>query len=281
MARACTPRDARPHADSLAADHHLLLAHGLSTAAIRASTSDANISLAINAGVVRAFSDDPADVDAARRIDGLLNRIFLDPVFKGAYPQDVLADTAEITDWSFVRGGDREIIGAPINELGLNYYQPDLVSAANPPRDEPHGPYRTATGHLASHRRPAHRHGLAHRPERALRILLRIKRDYGDVPLYVTENGAAFPDKVVDGQVNDTERIDFLHQHLIGPSHGALEAGANLRGYFVWSLLDNFEWALGYSKRFGIVHVDYETQVRTVKDSGLEYARILASHHEP
>ncbi|WP_239123939.1 GH1 family beta-glucosidase [Rhizocola hellebori] len=269
------------HADSLAAAHHLLLAHGLGTAAIRASGKDANISLAINAGVVRAFSDDPADLDAARRIDGMLNRIFLDPIFKGAYPQDVLADTAQTSDWSFVREGDLEIIGAPIDGLGLNYYQPDLVSAANPPRDDPHGPYPTGdrvTWHRAEGPRtdmdwPIDPSGLEE-------ILLRIKRDYGDIALYITENGAAFPDKVVDGQVQDTERIDFLHRHLVA-AHQALQAGANLRGYFVWSLLDNFEWALGYGKRFGIIHVDYETQVRTLKQSAHWYRDVIASGGVP
>ncbi len=266
------------HADSLSAAHHLMLAHGLSTAVLRSAKSDANISFAINAGVVRAASDDPADVDAARRIDGLLNRIFLDPVLKGAYPQDVIDDTSEITDWSFVRDGDLAIISAPIDGLGLNYYQPDLVSAANPPRDEPHGPYPTGEK-VQWHRIPGPRTEMDWPidPSGLEEILLRVKRDYGDdLALYVTENGAAFPDKLVDGEIRDTDRVDFLHNHLAA-AHRALEAGANLRGYFVWSLLDNFEWALGYGKRFGIIHVDYETQVRTLKQSAHWYRDVIAS----
>jgi beta-glucosidase len=216
-------------------------------------------------------------VDAARRIDGLLNRIFLDPVLKGAYPQDVLTDLAEITDWSFVRPGDLEIIGAPIDGLGLNYYQPDLVGTANPPRDDPHGPYPTGE-RVAWHRTPGPRTDMDWPidPSGLEEVLLRVTRDYGHVPLYVTENGAAFPDKMVDGEVRDTERIDFLHSHLVA-AHRAMESGVNLRGYFVWSLLDNFEWALGYGKRFGIIHVDYETQVRTFKQSAHWYRDVIAS----
>ncbi|HCT77046.1 MAG TPA: beta-glucosidase [Micromonosporaceae bacterium] len=265
------------HRDALTAAHHLLLAHGLSSHAIRAVTPQAQISFAINAGVVRPVSEDPSDVDAARRIDGLLNRIFLDPVLRGSYPDDVMADTAEISDWSFVQDGDLETIHQPLDALGLNYYQPDLVGAAVPERVDPHGPYPTGEK-VAWHRHPVPHTDMDWPidPSGLEEILLRIKRDYGDLPLYITENGAAFPDRVVDGQINDADRIDFLHAHLAA-AHQALAKGANLRGYFLWSLLDNFEWAQGYSKRFGIIHVDYKTQQRILKQSAHWYRDVIAA----
>ncbi len=263
------------HADALKAVHHLLLGHGLAVQAIRANTSQAEIALAINAGVVRAVSEKESDVDAARRIDGLLNRIFLDPVFKGHYPQDVIEDTKTISDWAHVQETDLQIISQKIDGLGLNYYQPDLVGAAEPGTGETDGPYPNndkVKWHRVSGPRtemdwPVDPTGLEE-------ILLRVKRDYGDIPLYITENGAAYPDQVVDGAVHDNDRIDFLNRHLAA-AHQALDKGANLRGYFVWSLLDNFEWALGYGKRFGIVHVDYQTQVRTLKQSALWYRDVI------
>jgi beta-glucosidase len=265
------------HRDALTAAHHLLLAHGLGTQAIRAANPQAPISLAINAGVVRAITGDPADVDAARRIDGLLNRVFLDPIFFARYPADVLEDTKELTDWAFVQPGDLEVIRQPIDALGLNYYQPDLVGAAGP---RP-GFSRTAYpggDRVQWHRAPGPRTEMDWPidPSGLEEILLRIKRDYGDVPLYITENGAAFTDRVVDGRVEDQERVGYLHAHLAA-AHRALEKGANLRGYFVWSLLDNFEWAYGYGKRFGIVHVDYSTQQRILKQSAHWYRGVIAA----
>ena len=265
------------HRDSLAAAHHLLLAHGLSVQAIRAASAEpAPVSFAINAGVVRPVSQRPEDVDAARRIDGLLNRIFLDPVLRGAYPRDVMADTARITDWSFVRDGDLAVISQPIDALGLNYYQPDLVGAAAEPGDE-HGPYPTGEKvKWYPHELPVTDMGWPIDPSGLEEVLLRIKRDYGDLALYITENGAAFPDRITaTGQVEDHDRIDFLRKHLTA-AHRALNSGANLRGYFVWSLLDNYEWAMGYGKRFGIIHVDYETQVRTLKNSAHWYRDVIA-----
>jgi beta-glucosidase len=269
------------HRDALTAAHHLLLAHGLGAQAIRAATTQARIGLAINAGVVRAVSDDPSDVDAARRIDGLLNRIFLDPIHFARYPADVLEDTAQITDWAFVRPGDLQVISQPINALGLNYYKPDLVGAAG---RETVG---SRTAYPASEKVRWHRAPGPHTemdwpidPTGLEEVLLRIKRDYGDIPLYITENGAAFADRVVDGRVDDQARIDYLHAHLAAV-HRALGQGANLRGYFVWSLLDNFEWAYGYGKRFGIVYVDYETQERILKESARWYRRVIASGGVP
>ena len=266
------------HADALAAVHHLLLGHGLAVPILRAAAPAAQVSLALNAGVVRAVSDDPGDLDAARRIDGLLNRIFLDPVLRGSYPADVQADTREISDWSFVRDGDLTVINAPIDAIGLNYYQPDLVGAASGAPVDPRTPYPTG-GRVVHHPvpGPVTDMGWPIDPSGLREVLLRVTADYGPIPLYVTENGAAFPDvRTPDGQVHDPERIDFIHRHLVA-AHEAVSAGVDLRGYFLWSLLDNFEWAYGYAKRFGIIHVDYLSCARTLKDSAHWYRQVIAA----
>jgi beta-glucosidase len=262
---------------ALTAAHHLLLAHGRAVQVLRA-TSPAQIGIALNVGTVRPVSDAPADIDAARRIDGLLNRIFLDPLLRGAYPADVQADTAAFTDWSFVHADDLAIISEPIDALGINYYQPDLVGAAAAGKPGPVMPYPTG-GSVEFHARPGPvtDMGWSIDPGGLRDVLVRVDRDYGPIPLYVTENGAAFPDRVSgDGRVHDAERIDYLRGHLTA-AHEALTHGVDLRGYFVWSLLDNFEWAFGYAKRFGLVHVDYRTQIRTPKDSALWYRDVIAA----
>jgi beta-glucosidase len=262
---------------ALTAVHHLLLAHGRAVEVLRAGSPDAQISIALNASVVRPHTTAPADLDAARKIDGLLNRIFLDPLLRGSYPADVRADTAWLTDWSFVHDGDLEIISAPLDALGVNYYQPDRVGAAPAGSPGPADPYPTG-GSVAFHPTPGPvtDMGWTIDPTGLRELMVRITTDYGPIPIYVTENGAAFPDQVADnGRVHDPERIDFLREHLIA-AHGALADGVDLRGYFVWSLLDNFEWAYGYGKRFGIVHVDYDSQIRTLKDSALWYRDLIA-----
>ncbi|WP_433350335.1 GH1 family beta-glucosidase [Micromonospora sp. CA-111912] len=264
---------------ALRAAHHLLLAHGHGVAALRAAGVTGQVSVALNVGTVRPVSDAPADRDAARRIDGLLNRIFLDPLLRGAYPADVLADTAALSDWSFVREGDLSLIAAPLDALCVNYYQPDLVGAGPDGHHDADTPYPGAEG-VAFHPvpGPVTAMGWSVAPGGLRDMLLRVTRDYGARPLYVTENGAAYPDEVdADGRVRDPERTDYLHQHLAA-AHEALTAGADLRGFFVWSLLDNFEWALGYDKRFGLIHVDYATQRRTIKDSAHWYGRTIAAN---
>ncbi|MGW4466169.1 GH1 family beta-glucosidase [Micromonospora sp. NPDC004704] len=266
------------HRDALTATHHLLLAHGLATRALRAAATTGQVGIALNAGRVRPVSTAPADLDAARRIDGLLNRIFFDPLLRGAYPADIQADTAGITDWSFVRDGDLAVISTPIDALGVNYYQPDLVGAAPAGQSDPGTPYPTAQD-IVFHPTPGPvtDMGWSIDPTGLREVLLGIRRDYGDIPMYVTENGAAYVDRVTpDGRVPDPERIDYLHAHLAAV-HEAMSAGVDLRGYFVWSLLDNFEWGYGYSKRFGLVHVDYATQARTLKDSAHWYREVIAA----
>ncbi|GGM28681.1 GH1 family beta-glucosidase [Dactylosporangium sucinum] len=267
----------RGHVGALTATHHLLLGHGLAVAALRAAGVTGQVSTALNAGAVRPLTDDPADADAARRIDGLLNRIFFDPILRGAYPADVLRDTEQLTDWHFVRPGDLATISAPVDAICVNYYQPDLVSAA-PDGELDHGtPYPTAQG-VRFHPTPGPvtHMGWSVDPTGLRDLLLRIRRDYGDRPLYVTENGAAYEDRIgPDGGIDDPERIAYLRGHLAAV-HEAISAGVDLRGYFVWSLLDNFEWAFGFSRRFGLIHVDYDTLARTVKASGHWYRAAIA-----
>jgi beta-glucosidase len=269
-------------AAALAAVHHLNLAHGLATAAVRRAAPQAQVALTLNLAWVRPVGDSAADADAVRRIDGLQNRVFLDPVMRGEYPADVLEDTASVTDWGFVRDGDLELIRQPVDALGLNYYSPTVVRAY-----AGSGPRLEADGHgdgaasawpacedveFPPQPGPTTDMGWNIDPRGLTELLLRLARDYPGVALYVTENGAAYPDVVsADGAVHDRDRIDYLHQHLTAVAE-AIESGADVRGYYLWSLLDNFEWSYGYSKRFGIVHVDYATQQRTIKDSGRWYA---------
>jgi beta-glucosidase len=265
-------------AGALAAAHHLLLAHGLGVQALRAELPTAETSLVVNTSVMRSASSDPADLDAARRMDGLLTRLFLDPVLRGAYPADVQADTARFTDWSFVRDGDPDVIGTPIDALGLNYYNPTLVGAARSPVDGSAMAAWPGCADVVQHRipGPVTAMGWPVDPDGLREVLVRVRREYGNPPLFVAENGAAYPDRIApDGGVHDPERVAYLHAHL-SAAHEALTAGVDLRGYFVWSLLDNFEWAAGYAKRFGLVHIDYETQRRTWKDSAHWYREVIA-----
>ncbi|GAA4844080.1 GH1 family beta-glucosidase [Kitasatospora terrestris] len=275
--------------DALTAHHHLLLAHGLGTAALRAELpAAAQVSLTLNLAAVRPLTDAPGDLDAARRIDGLANRIFLDPVFHGRYPADVLADTAHLTDWSFVHDGDLAEISRPIDSLGINYYTPTVVAA------DPTGTAPRQDGHQGDSPWPADR-GIRFLPAEGSRtamdwpvdadglyeLLVRLRDDLPGLPLLVTENGAAYEDYCdPSGDVHDPERVAYLRGHL-GAVRRAIEEGAPVKGYFLWSLLDNFEWAYGYSKRFGIVHVDFASQRRTPKDSARWYAQVMRTGELP
>jgi beta-glucosidase len=267
-------------AGSLAAVHHLLLGHGLGVRAIRDRLPAARTSIVLNLGATRSVSTSPADRDATRRVDGLMNRLFLDPLLHKRYPVDVQADTAGITDWSFVRDGDLDVIGTPIDALGVNYYAPLLTGSKDPVVTSAESAPSAWPGceDVAFHRPPGSVTDMDWPvdPTGLHDILLRLRREYGDVPVFVTENGAAYPDEVApDGRVPDPERIAYLHSHLVAV-HRAIAEGVDMRGYFVWSLLDNFEWAQGYAKRFGIVHVDYETQRRTWKDSAHWYQAVIS-----
>jgi beta-glucosidase len=278
-------------AAGLAAMHHLLLGHGLAVQALR--EADAGLTLGITLNLSLNHPVDPhraGDVDAARRIDGQLNRVFLDPLFRAEYPADVLADVAGLGLEEHVQPGDLAIIASPIDALGVNYYHGGLVSDRPPaeeiqseaPTSRPtSSPFPAAAAvHPHPQQLPTTAMGWEIQPDGLRELLVRVHTDYTDaagVDLYVTENGAAFDDQVgPDGVVHDPERVEFLRAHL-GAVLDAIDQGVPVHGYFYWSLLDNFEWAWGYEKRFGIVAVDYETQQRTVKDSGGEYARIIAA----
>jgi len=263
-------------AEAYAAVHHLLLAHGLGVAAVRAAAPGSHASITLNPAMVRAASDSPADLDAMRHVDGISNRIFLDPLLHGAYPADVIDDLKHVTDWSFVADGDLATIQAPIDMLGVNYYTPVSVTA-----DPTAGvlPYPGSDkAYIVAPEGPFTAMGWRIEPGSFTELLVRLQRDYPGVPLMITENGAAFDDVVTpDDGVHDGDRIDYLRGHL-GALHDAIESGVDVRGYFVWSLMDNFEWALGLSKRFGIVHVDYETQQRRLKDSATWYSAVIAAN---
>jgi beta-glucosidase len=253
--------------------HHLLLGHGLATHALRAGTlNKAQVSLVLNPTTVMAASDRPEDIDAARRVDAVQNRLFLDSVLRGRYPEDLPADAARWTKWDFVKPGDEHVIAAPLDMLGVNYYTPLRVAAGDP--DEQGHPGTMGT-HMVDLPGPRTAMDWEIDPQGLLDLLVRISDDYPKIPLMVTENGAAFEDVVAaDGRVHDLDRINYLDEHLRAV-HAAIERGVDLRGYFVWSFLDNFEWAEGYAKRFGLVYVDYESQERILKDSGYWFRDVV------
>jgi beta-glucosidase len=257
-----------------AAVHHLLLGHGLAARALRSAGAQ-SVSITLNpAAVFPVDPQNPADVNAARIIDGLSNRVFLDPLLLGRYPADMLQHMSRFTDLTFIEDGDLETINAPIDVLGINFYQPSYVSAkpGTPASlDQPGSEgiaYRAPDG-------PVTDMNWLVEPSALTKLLSRIHQDYPGTALMITENGAAYPEvPSADGEVHDARRVQYLDGHLRA-CHDALAAGVDLRGYFVWSLMDNFEWAEGYAKRFGIVHVDYATQKRVLKDSAKWYREVI------
>jgi beta-glucosidase len=254
--------------------HHLLLAHGLAARALRSAGAD-NISITLNPSAV--FPVDPgnaADVEATRIIDGLANRVFLDPLLKGRYPADMLQHMSRFTDLSYIHDGDLATINAPIDVLGINFYQPSYVSAKPGTPGALDAPGSEGIAFRAPDGPVTDMNWLIE-PESLTRLLTRIHDDYPGTAMMITENGAAYPEgPSADGEVHDTRRVEYLDGHLRA-CHDALAAGVDLRGYFVWSLMDNFEWAEGYAKRFGIVHVDYTTQQRMLKDSAKWYREVI------
>ncbi|MEU8400233.1 GH1 family beta-glucosidase [Nonomuraea sp. NPDC048892] len=277
-------------AAALAAVHHLNLGHGLAVQALRSTTAkDAQMSVTLNLHHVRGVSD--RDADAVRRADAVANRAFLGPMLEGAYPRDLIADTAAVTDWSFVRDGDEATACQPLDVLGVNYYNPTLVRAWDGASAR-----ETADGHqdgaaspwiacedveFVQQPGPYTEMGWNIDETGLTELLLRLHRDYPGMPTMITENGAAFPDPVsADGLVHDADRVDYLHRHLSAVNE-AIAGGADVRGYFVWSLMDNFEWAHGYAKRFGIVRVNRDTMERTWKDSAHWYRDVVAANKLP
>jgi beta-glucosidase len=255
-----------------------MLGHGLGVAAMREQDPDAKYGITLNLTPTNPATDAPADVDAARRVDGVSNRIFLDPILRGSYPDDLRADVAGISDLSFVQDGDEARIAVPLDFLGVNYYFREVVRSRQEgePSSTPHARAWVGCDDVEQTRtgRPMTEMGWEIDADGLYDVLTGLKRDYDPVPLYVTENGAAMDDVVADdGSVSDPDRISYLDGHFRAAGR-AIAEGVDLRGYFVWSLLDNFEWAYGFDKRFGLVHVDYDTQVRTPKDSARWFAQV-------
>jgi beta-glucosidase len=240
--------------------HHLLLSHGLALQALRADGCKADLGIVLNLSPIHPATISAADRAKAQLDDGRLIRWYMDPLFKGAYPGDVLAFLG--ADAPHVEPGDMLVINTPMDFLGLNYYSRSVASAGVP--WDVHSSGRAVTDM-----------GWEVYPEGLTELLLRLQRDYAVPPLFVTENGGAFKDQLVDGQVHDIDRRDYIARHIDAVAD-AMRQGVRMGGYMVWSLMDNFEWASGYAKRFGIVHVDYASQTRTLKDSARWYRDFVA-----
>jgi beta-glucosidase len=281
-------------ATALRAAHHLNLGHGLATSALRAAMPARNtIAVSLNSAVVRPYSQDPADLAAAKRIDDLANGIFHGPMLHGAYPETLFEATSSLTDWSFVQDGDVTLIHQPLDALGLNYYKPDVVSHQEPgtetdgPRADGHGasdhsPWPAADD-IVFHQAPGERTvmGWTIDPSGLYDLIMRYTREVPGLPIVITENGAACDDKPdTDGRVHDPERISYLRSHLAAVNR-AMADGADVRAYCLWSLMDNFEWAYGYEKRFGAVYVDYATLARTPKSSAHWYSQVARTSTLP
>jgi beta-glucosidase len=283
-------------AATLRAAHHLNLAHGKAIGVLRDNLpSTAQTSITLNLHQVRPLTDSPEDAEAARRIDAVGNRVFTGPILDGAYPEDLIADTSHLVDWSeLVQDGDLAEISRPIDLLGVNYYTPTLVSdgrvhadGVSLPRNDGHGggdhsPW-PGSEHVAFHLPPGETTAMRWAVDSSglYDLLTRLARERPGLPLMVTENGAAYDDYVSpEGTVNDPQRIAYVRSHL-SAIHRAITDGADVRGYFLWSLMDNFEWAYGYSKRFGAVYVDFASQRRIPKSSARWYAAVARDNVLP
>ncbi len=248
------------------ASHHLMLSHAAAVEAYRAEGKH-RVGLVVNLEPKNPVSDRPEDLAAVARADAYMNRQYLDPVFLGRYPEEMREIFGEA--WPEFPVAELDRIRQPIDFLGINYYTRSVT------KDDPKAlPVRAG-------REIQKRHAYTETswevwPQGLTDTLLWVKERYGDLPLYITENGAAFydPPVALADPHPDPLRVDYLREHLKA-AHRAMEQGVDLRGYFAWSLLDNFEWSLGYSKRFGIVHVDFETQTRTPKQSARFYAEVI------
>ncbi|WP_221475418.1 GH1 family beta-glucosidase [Sphaerisporangium rubeum] len=271
-------------APALRAAHHFLLGHGLAAQALR-SAGAREVMLVVNSSPVitpeqvadPAAAMSEADAEAVHRVDCLLNRQFLDPVQRGAYPEEVLRIAERHAGLGHIHDTDLRDIHQPADVIGVNYYNPCVVRSG-PGRPANLAFPGTEDIEFADAGVPTTQMGWPIVPTGLSRMLARLSADYPEAGLMVTENGAAFPDTVTEDEtgprVHDTDRVAYLDTHLRAV-HAAVSAGADVRGYLVWSLLDNFEWAEGYHRRFGIVHVDFATQRRTLKDSGLWYRDVV------
>lgn len=251
---------------AIAASHHLLLAHGRSVPVIRANSADASVGITLNLTPQEPASQSIPDRNAAVWSDGYVNRWFLDPLVGRGYPQDMVNSYG--IDMDFVQHGDMDVISVPVDFLGVNYYTRNIVRSTAVGEDENLPSVNFPKGAITEM-------GWEVYPKGLYNLLGRLHFDYNFPAIYITENGAAFPDKLdKNGNVPDLDRLDYLKGHL-QMVHRAIQIDVPVKGYFAWSLMDNFEWGFGYSKRFGIVHVDYETQKRTIKSSGHWYRRAI------
>ncbi len=279
-------------AQAAAAHHHMLLAHAAAVERFRAVGYDGSIGIALNLMPVYPTSDHPADVAAADLGDAQLNRAFIQPLFHGGYPERLTAIEGFWDDGAgIVRPGDLDRMLGKTDFLSVNFYHPRHVCAPDRVTEA------RAAGYDGGHEAPMSfglpmvdvqpvgasktLMGWIIEPKGFTDLLIRLGEDVGDVPLYISENGAAYPDYPdQSGSVRDLERIAYLHSHIDACAK-AIAAGVNLRGYWLWSFMDNFEWSCGYSQRFGIVYVDYPTQNRTPKASFDWYRALIASHELP
>jgi beta-glucosidase len=247
---------------ALQVSHNLMVAHGLAVRAIRAARTDLQLGIVLSEWIAEPASQDPADVAAAEQAWTTFGDAFLHPVFAGEYRPQVLEMMGE--DAPQIEAGDMSLITQKLDFLGINFYSRIVAGAEGIVRPVPGSEYTDMGWEICA---PAFR-----------RMLNRIHSDYDLPPIYITENGAAYDDVVSpDGSIHDEKRIDYLRQHL-GQLRLAMQDGVDVRGYFVWSLMDNFEWSEGYTKRFGIVRVDYDTLERTPKDSAGWYAQVIAAN---
>jgi len=247
---------------AMQAAHHLLLSHGMAVRALREVGCKAELGIVLNLSPIQAATESPQDLAKAKLDDGLLVRWFMDPLYKGRYPQDILDHLQ--ADIPLVQDGDLEIIATPIDFMGINYYSRTVVRAE--------GSYDVRSSGLEVTEMNWEVY-----PQGLTELLVRVHQDYTIPSLLITENGGAFKDPMVNGQVHDTDRERYLKTHIAAVQR-AMQQGVPMKGYMVWSLMDNFEWASGYAKRFGIVYVDYATQQRTLKDSAKWYRNFLAGN---
>jgi beta-glucosidase len=254
---------------ALKVTHHLLLSHGLAVQAIRsASPQPCQVGITLNLHSVHPASQSEPDLKAAQRFDGIQNRLYLDPVFSGTYPQDLIDFFG--AKFPNVQPDDLKTIQVPIEFLGVNNYFRFVI------QNDPEIPDLKLRQIFLREREYTEMWEIY--PPGIYEVLIRVWNDYHPAKMYITENGCAIPDGVdADGRVRDYRRTRFLRDHLF-QCYRAIGDGVPLAGYFVWSLMDNFEWAYGYAKRFGIIYVDYATQVRTFKDSGAWYSRVARAN---
>jgi beta-glucosidase len=249
---------------ALNVSHHLLMSHGLACQVIRSNVSEANVGIVINVTPAVPATDSQEDSNAAQLADGFDNQWFLDPVFGRTYPADVIDTLGASPE---IHSGDMKLIAQDLDFLGVNFYFRQTVAA-----DQNSKPLPIRSVNRENVKRTAMNWEV--HPQAFEEILLRISKEYSPKAIYITENGSAWNDEVINGEIIDDERIDYLARHL-DVMRSAKNQGAPILGYFAWSFLDNFEWAYGYEKRFGLIYVDYKTQKRTPKKSAFFYRQLL------